>query len=132
MKSALAAILALASLLALSACGGASTHEAVSRDMTSTMKDFVATLETVTDKKSAEAAKPKLEAIAKSMQEIQKRMEALGEPTAEQQKELEAKHGKEMEQLMQRMVAASMKLASNPEAMATLQPVLDQMGEGPK
>lgn len=128
MKPALAAILTLASAL-VSACGGASTHEAVSQDMTKAMKDFVATLETVTDKKSAEAAKPKLEAIAKSIQEIQQRMEALGEPPAEKQKELEEKYGKEMEQVMQRMMAASMKLASNPEAMATLQPVLEQMGE---
>ena len=123
-------ILVFASLSFLPACGGgAASHESVAKESTQVMNNFVTTLESISDKKSAEAARPKLEAIEKSMEELKKKAEALGKASPEVEAKLTEQGKAQMGEIMRRMMAWSMKMAEHPEAMEPIKDVLDKMGK---
>ena len=68
-------------LLVVAGCGGVvGTHEEAVDATLKAMKEVAEILGTVKDKASAEAAKPRLEAVAKRMGEIVEAVEELGEP----------------------------------------------------
>jgi len=122
--------LLFASLAFLSACsGGAATHESVAKEGTQLMNDFVTTLESISDKKTAEAAKPKLVAIEKSMEELKKKAEALGKASPEVEAKLTEQGKAQQADIMRRMMAWSMKMGQNPEAMEPVKDVLEKMGK---
>lgn len=109
------AVLALFALLAV-ACGGSidSQEDAMEASM-DVMEDMAAVLEGVTDKASADAAIPEIEALGERLSEISKQKAKLPEPTAEEmealQKEYMPKVGESMGKVMQQI----MKLAQYPE-----------------
>lgn len=112
----------LASVMLLAAClsGCGDTHESLAQEQVSAMKDMVATLEGVKDVDSARAAKPRLKALSERMNKINEKMSKLKMPTEAQRKAMEAKHGQEMEQLMQKFVGAAMRIQFNPQIQAEL------------
>ncbi|MCB9882663.1 MAG: hypothetical protein H6832_12500 [Planctomycetes bacterium] len=98
-----------ACLLLLSSCSGPS-HEALMEQTTDQLTKVADTLESVKDKASWEAAKPKLDAVMTSIESIGKEVKALGEPDAETKKKLDEKMTKSMASFTQRMGAAMQKL----------------------
>ncbi len=94
----------------------------------SSMEDFTSALEGITDKKSAEAAKPKLEAIAKRMQEVAAAGKKLGEPTGAEKERLEAKLNAATAKLDPRMENVMGRLQADPEAMMIVAGVMAELG----
>ena len=107
----------IASLM-LTSCGNKA--ESLMEKGVSKMEEVASILKTVTDKKSAEAAKPKLAAIAKEMESFQKEVEAL-KLTKEEEKALEDKYKDRMGQAMKDLMSESMRIAQNPELLPVLQ-----------
>jgi Sec-independent protein translocase protein TatA len=122
--------LALVALLAfvVGGCESKPTHESVMKDMVGKMKEFVSTLEGVKDEASAEAAKPKLQALNKEMKELQTKASQLPKASPEEEKRLRDKYEPELKELMPKMMAAGMKIAMDPKLSAILK---DSMGDGP-
>jgi hypothetical protein len=114
-------LMACLTALFLASCG-ADSKEKVMDDAFSGMEEMVTILEGVSDKASAEKAKPKLEALATKMKKIDGRLEALGLKKEDLQKEMESdeKYKKKMETLMGKMMGTMMKLATNKEVKEIL------------
>jgi vancomycin resistance protein YoaR len=110
---------ALLTVAVLAGCGGDS-HESLAADSVATMKELIATLETVKDAASAKAAKPKLTAVVQKMQKIQERQTKLGVPSDADLKAMESTLGKEIEGLQQKMVTAMMRIQFDPAIQAEL------------
>jgi len=103
------------SLLPLAGCGTSDPYEQVTEDSLACMEEMVDVLATVKDKASAEAAKPKLEAVGERMKEIEKRMEELGKPDKAKQEALEKKYKERMTEIAGKMMQESMRVMMNPE-----------------
>ncbi|MFI5403580.1 MAG: hypothetical protein ACHQ1G_11640 [Planctomycetota bacterium] len=108
--------------------GDLSTFEGVLDAQISSMEDFTVALEGITDKKSAEAAKPKLQAIVKRMQEVVAAGEKLGEPTDDEQRSHEAKLEAATAKLDPRMEKVMERLQGDPEAMMVVASVMAELG----
>ncbi len=124
-------ILSFLPLLAAMGCGNGgdlSSREGVLDAQISSMEDFTDAIEGITDKKSAEAAKPKLEAIVKRMQETAAAGKKLGEPTGDEKKRLEAKMEAATKKLDPRMQKIMERLQGDPEAMMVIAGVMAQLG----
>ena len=102
-------------------------HEDVMKSMVAVFGDYAATLATVKDKATAEAAKPKLQGLALRMQAVQKRMEALGEPPEAEKQRLKEKYETAMAEATQKMMAESMRVAMTPGANDVLREVFQSM-----
>ena len=111
-------------LLLAAACGGGKidSHEEGIEAKMDLVDDMVSIIESIKDKRSAEAAKPKLDAIEKKMQEIDAQMRALGpaDPAAM------AKAMESMGKAMEKLGAAMEKVPDDPE----IQQVLGGSGMG--
>ena len=77
-------------ILAVLGCDSEPTRESVMEDSITKLKASV--LETVKDESSAQAAKPKLQAIDADMKEIKAKADKLPKPTAEEEKRLKEKY----------------------------------------
>ncbi len=108
--------------------GNLSSFEGVLDAQISSMEDFTVALEGITDKKSAEAAKPKLEVIVKRMQEVAAAGEKLGEPTGDEKNQLETKLEAATAKLDPRMEKVMERLQGDPEAMMVVASVMAQLG----
>jgi ABC-type glycerol-3-phosphate transport system substrate-binding protein len=118
----------LTTFLLLAGCGGGATsHESVAKEHNQLMNDFVGTLESITDKKTAEAARPKLEAIGKKMEELGKKVEALPKPTPEAEQKLAEQFKSQQAALIARINAWTMKMMAQPEVMAAIGDVMGKM-----
>ena len=120
----LTSILACACAMALVGCGD--SHDKVRSDMLDVISDMNDVLDDVDDKASAEAAKPKLEAIGERMKDLKARADKLGEPSPEQEKELNAKYEERMGKETMRLFGNMMRVGTNPETA----PVLDEAMQG--
>ena len=80
-------------LLLAAGCGGPdlSTHEGITDAMIEATEDLADVIEGITDKKSAEGARPVLQEIAKRMRDIDAALRALGEPVGDERKRLKAR-----------------------------------------
>jgi hypothetical protein len=105
--------------MALAGCSD--SHDKVTADTLDIMADMNDVLDGVTDKASAEAAKPKLEAIGERMKDVKARADKLGEPSAEQQEQLKAKYEERMGKEMMRMFGNAMRVGTNPEIAVVLE-----------
>jgi hypothetical protein len=114
----LLAFTAVVTFLICAGCGD--SHESLAAEAVSTMKDMVAVLDTVKDADSAKAAKPKLKSLSEKLNDINKRQAKLPAPTEADIKAIEAKHGKEMEELQQKMMSAMMRITFDPKIQAEL------------
>jgi len=102
-------------------------HEGVMKNMVAVCSDYAATLATVKDKATAEAAKPKLQGLALRMQAVQERMAALGEPPEAEKQRLKEKYEAAMAEAMQKMMTESMRVAMTPGANEVLREVFESM-----
>ncbi len=92
-------------LLLAAACGGGlDSHEGALEAQIEVMNDMADTLKTIKDKKSAEAAKPKLLALKKRGDEIEKAMQKLkGEPDPKAIEKMQADFAKAMKNFVEAM-----------------------------
>jgi hypothetical protein len=71
--------------LSLGSCGGGgSDYESVMQDQVNVFNELNEILADITDQASAEAAKPKIEALGEEMKALQAKMSAMDEPTQEE------------------------------------------------
>ncbi len=96
--------------LTLAACGGGNSHEALMQASVGQMTKFAEALEGVKDKASWEATKPKLESVLTEMESIGKKVKALGEPDEATKKAIGDAMTKQMGDVQQRLMQASMKV----------------------
>lgn len=75
----------------LTGCGD--SHEAVADQTVAALNDLNEVLAGVTDKATADAAKPKIDAAAKQLGELKARAEALGQPSDSVEKDVESQYG---------------------------------------
>ena len=118
--------LALAAF-ALTSCGGKDDHESLARQSITLMSETVDVLDGVTDKASAEAAKPKLEAIVVKIEDIKKRMTALGEPDEATQEKLKKVLESEGKKITTMMMTLMKRFMTNPEILGVLQETMGKM-----
>jgi hypothetical protein len=124
----LISILACGCVLALAGCSD--SHEKVMSDTVDVLSETNATLEGVTDKASAEAAKPKLEALSERMQALEARGEKLGEPSAAETEALGKKYLPQMMKEGFQLMAAMQRINSNPELREVLGSSVEGFGSG--
>ncbi len=123
---------AFASLLFLStttSCGG-DTHESLGDETVALMKEALTILEGITDKASAEAAKPRLEALGAKGDDLEKRMSALGTPDAATQERMRQRMAKEMGETQGRLMTVMSRLMSDPEISAALGETMGKLDLG--
>jgi hypothetical protein len=108
------------SLMPLAGCGSSDSNEQALADTIACMDEMGATLATVKDKASAEAAKPIIEAAAKRLDSIKVRMKELSKPDAAQEKAMNEKYGERMKEAMGKMMKESMRVAMIDPAITKL------------
>ncbi len=84
------------------------------------MNDYASILESVTDKSSAEAAKPKLEAVAKRMSEIVEAMKGLSAPNSDEMNQRSETVRTAMQGVSTQTTAFMDRSRSNPEIAAVI------------
>ena len=99
------------------------SHESLAAESMTTMKELTTTLETVKDQASAKAAKPKLTSLAEKMKKLNERQAKLPAPSEAEQKAMVSKHGKEMEDLQQKMMAVMMRIQFDPAIQSELKDI---------
>lgn len=87
----------LMSAVVLCASGCGDSHEAITRDMLTTQKELGTILEGVKDEASAQAAVPRVKAIADRLQALKKRSNTLGPAPAEIRGALQVKYQQDIE-----------------------------------
>jgi repressor of nif and glnA expression len=114
-------------MLALCFAGCKSESEAAISDMADKQKEMVKILKGVTDKDSAVAAKPKLQALGKEMGEIATRMDKKKMDEAEMKK-LGEKYKPQMEQTGKDLMAEMERIAKIPGAQEAISEAMMSMG----
>ena len=79
------------------------------------MEEMTTILATVKDKASAEAAKPKIEALGKRMEASKKRMDEVDKPDEAKEKALKEKYEERMKGIMEKMMKENRRVMMNPE-----------------
>ena len=108
-------------------CGGSGgdTMESLSEETVDLMGEFADILEGVTDKETAEAAKPKLMELGEKMQELQRRIEAIRVPTEEDTAAMMALPG--AMEARSRITQQAFRIGANPELQGILEEALNSM-----
>jgi len=109
----------LLSLTPLSGCESSDPRRSVIEDEIGCMEEIVGVLTTVADKSSAEAARPKLEALGARMKAIEKRKSEIVAPGKTGQEVLK-KLDERLEAVITKMMKESMRILMNPELNAVL------------
>jgi archaellum component FlaC len=104
---------ACAFALAAAGCGGGKidSHDEAFDALMDNIGERTEIIKTVKDKRSAEAAKPKLEALNKRMKDIESQAEKLGDPPADAQ----AKYMQRMMEATGKLMQAMQGLPDDPE-----------------
>jgi hypothetical protein len=115
-------------VLLTSGCGrGTPTHESLTQDMIGMMNEQADVLAAVKDEASANAAKPKLEALAEKAKAMKQAADKLGEPVKEVEEQLRKKFEPEMQKVAQRVMSEMMRIMSQPALKQALQDSLKKM-----
>jgi hypothetical protein len=116
--------------LAAACGGGVGSHEDAADATLDAMKEYASILESVKDKGSAEAARPKIEALSKRLDELVKRVEKLGEPKGDDARKAEEKMRAGIEGISARMEANMGRLDASPDVGAViLEPAMAVSGK---
>lgn len=115
-------------LMLCTGCGD--SHESLAAESVSAMKELIAAMDTVKDEASATSAKPRLKSIMERLNDINARQAKLPMMTEPQMKAIEAAHGKEMEELQEKMVGHMMRIMLDPKIAAVLQDLDSVMKKG--
>jgi hypothetical protein len=102
---------------ALLLCGGCNkpTHDSLMQDAIAKMKELNTVLAGITDEASANAAKPKLQAIDADMKKIKDQDDKLPKMTADEKKALETKYAKDMEAVSGDLFGNLMRIGMDPK-----------------
>ncbi len=111
---------------ALTACG--SSAEDVADDIADVYNEMADVMEGVTDAESMDAARPKMRAIAERMQAMRAEMETMDEDDIAAES-WDSSMNEEFMEASQRMQAAMMKLAMNPELAQPFGEMMQEFGE---
>ena len=123
-------LIAVAGVLLVSGCGkGEPTHESVAEDMMDLLAKQVDIMEGITDAASAEAAKPKLDALLEELKELTEVAKKLGDPPKELEEELEKKYEPETKKLMERLMPVMMRLMADAEIQKVLEDTMTKFSE---
>ena len=114
----------LLALFLLAGCDSRSPHEAIADDMVAKMRQMVDVMKGVKDEDSAKAAKPKVQALAKELDELKAKSDKLGKPSPETEKKLKEKHEKEVEQLTGDLLKEMMRVGMDPKLAPHMQDVM--------
>jgi hypothetical protein len=106
---------------AVEAVSSSDSRDKVFVDQLALMTSMTGVLEGVTDKATAEKAKPELKSLTEKAEVIKARADKLGEPSQEEEEAMKAKYGPQMEAVGSKMMAQMMRLMAKPEAMAVIQ-----------
>ena len=112
---------------AVDAVAAIDSRDKVMEDQLGLMASMVGVLEGVTDKATAEKAKPEMKSLNTKAEAVKLRADKLGEPTEEEEKGLKEKYGAQMEEVGGKIMAQMMRLMAKPEVMAIIQ---DSMSKG--
>lgn len=117
------ALLASAVGMTLMGCGGTpKTPDAVGEAMLKTMEKMSTVLEKVTDKASAQKARPELEKLTKKGKELGEKMKELEKAMTQEQKDaLEKKFSDRGQKIMEKLGPAMMKIMMDPEIAKELE-----------
>ncbi len=110
---------------------GADSAEGILKDMLATMKEMTATLESIKDDASAEAAIPKLEKLSFRMKELMDKGKAL-KLSPQEEKKLQDKFKAQTEEAMKKLIKASASAGFNAPARAQKIAAAIQKGMGGK
>jgi hypothetical protein len=103
------------------------SFDAMIQDQLVLMKKMGDVLEGVTDKESAEKAKPELDALNKKGQALKARADKLGKPAEAEEAKLKEKYGKQMEEVGGKMMEQMTRLMAKPEAMKVVMKSMSAM-----
>lgn len=111
-------VIPLCVLFLAAGCGGGTidSHEEAMDAKMDLVDDMVSILDTIRDKRSAERAKPRFEALEKRMQEVDEQAGKLGPPDEKTMAAAMEKMGPAMEKLF----AAYARIPDDPEIQAVL------------
>ena len=112
---------------AVEAVTSGDSRDKVIKDQLALMTAMTGLLEGVTDKESAEKAKPEFTKLNGKGQALKARADKLGEPSPEEEDALKAKYGPQMEEVGKKMMTQMMRLMAKPEAMAVLKDSMSGM-----
>lgn len=87
-------------------------HEALVKQTLEALKGIGDTLATIKDKATSDAAIPKLEQAAKTMEDLQQKFKDAGEPTKEVKDRLEKMYKADLEKAAKRLTEEAARLAS--------------------
>ncbi len=87
-------------------------HETLVKETLKALNEIGDTLATIKDKATADAAIPKLETAAKTMEDLQKKFKDAGEPTKEVKDRLEKAYKADLEKAVKKLIDESIRLAS--------------------
>jgi len=126
MRKALPGALALALGVALAGCGGKhenlERYEQVIEEEVALLNELASVLETVKDKKTAEAAEPKVEAIGKKFNDLRERAGKLGKLSRAKYEGVEKKYRPEWDAAMKRLNTVGEKLHNLYDALDLIEP----------
>ena len=109
--------------LCLALCAGVLTagcdskpsgHEAMADQMVAKMGEMVDVVKGIKDEQSAKAARPKMQALKKDVDELKGKAEKLGKAPAATERKMKEKHEKELQRLMGEMQAEMMRIIKDP------------------
>jgi len=123
-------VLALAALV-VCGCESKPTHESVMKESIDKMKEFASILEGVTDESSAQAAKPKLQAIGAEMKELKAKSEKLGKLPPDEEKRLKAKYEPQVKELMPKLMSQMMRIGMDPKLAPIIRDAMPKDSAGP-
>lgn len=113
----------LIAALGIAGCNSEPTHESMAEETAQTLEDLTATLTSITDEASANAAKGKLKELAARFRELQQQKKNLGDASQEKEDELKKKYEDRLTKATKGMLTESTRIRANP----TISSVLDEM-----
>jgi hypothetical protein len=117
--AAFASLLAVLSFTATSQGQEKDTFDSLARAIVKELSKVADALASITDKKTAEAAKPKLIEVGKTMQDLHARVEKLGKPSKEEEQAIK-KYQEEALKIASRIQAESVRVLDIDGAAAVL------------
>ena len=121
----LKSIIAACLMAVLFASCGADSKEKIIADAETGMEEMVNLLEGIKDKATAEAAKPKLEALAERMNKLKSRADALQIPEEDMKKAMEG--SEKIKGLMGKLMGSMMRIGMNKEISGVLEDTMKKM-----
>ncbi len=97
------ALLGLAVLLAAQEGGAASPHEAVVKDLLTTVEQVIAVLKDVKDEAGVNAARPDLKKAGERLKDLRKRTKELKQPDRAEKERIEKKYQGKLDEVLKKL-----------------------------